>query len=400
MTDEMKIVMKGILCCLIIATVFAACSESITNPSTPGSGLLNRDVVIKNDTLRVANDTTFLQRIVTDGILLSPLRQDLIGKDGAYRAYTAIRFSVVNARDSINVLSAKLILRLVTWRGDSSGTFAFNVHQINSGASWTEATLKWTQADSTGFYDAGTKGQYSGTIGPDTQVISVPIDTAMVRRWFATNTTTNNGILLVPANTCSIIRGIHAFDVDSMQFQPTLQVIARKASGTVTDTTTIRIGSDTYVADANPFPLNSQRLFTQAGIAYRSKLQFDVSRLPRGAIVNSAELLLERDPALTKTNKFTSSPQPTVHALTSTDSTSYESPFATGSLKSGTTNTFTFDVRRQVQLWENGGNYGLLLRQPSANEYGTLDVFSFYSNDATNQAFRPRIIVKYTVFQN
>ncbi len=389
---------EAILCCLIVVTLFAACSESLTNPDTPGSGLLNRDVVIKKDTLRVLSDTTFLQRIVTDGILLSPLRQDLIGKDGNYTAYTAIRFSVVNARDTINVLSAKLTLRLVTWRGDSSGTFAFTVHKINS--TWQESELTWKQADSTGFFEATTKGTYSGSLGPDTQKISLNLDTAMVREWFRSNTTSNNGILLVPTSASRLIRGVHAFDFDSTQFQPELEVIARNVSGTVTDTTKIQIGSDTYVANVDPFPLSPERLFTQAGIAYRSRIKFDVSKLPVGAIINSGELLLERDPALTRTNKFSGSPQPIVHALLSTDSTNFESPFATGSLNSGTTNTYTFDVRRQVQLWANGSNYGLIMRQPNNNEFETLDVFAFYSNDATNAALRPRILVKYTVFQN
>jgi hypothetical protein len=378
--------------------MFIACSESITNPDTPGSGLLNRNVLIKNDTLLAASDTTYLQRIVTDGILLSPLQQDLIGRDGIYKAHTAIRFSVVNARDTINVLSAKMTLRLVTWRGNATGTFAFSVHKIK--AAWSEATLTWKQADSTGFYHPDTVGSYSGSLGPDTQKITLNLDTAMVRGWLRSNTTSNNGILLLPTSASSIIRGIHAFDYDSTKFQPLLEIIARNTSGTVTDTTLIQIGSDTYVADANPFPLSADHIFTQAGIAYRSRLKFDVSKLPAGAIINSAELLLERDPALTNVSRFTATPQPVVQALFSDDSSNFESVVAAGSLKSGSTNTFAFDVRRQVQLWANGTNYGIVLRQYNVSEFGTLDVFAFYSNNATNSSLRPRINIKYTVFTN
>lgn len=389
---------RAVACSVAAGMLLAACSESITNPDTPGSGLIGRDVIVRDTVLNVINDTTFLQRIAPDGIFLSPLRQNLVGKSDNYTAHTAIRFNVALARDTINVLSARMILRLVTWQGDSAGTFAFNVHKINS--AWTESQLTWRQADSTGFYDASVVGSYSASIGPDTQYISVNLDTAMVREWFRSNTTTNNGMLLVPAGSSSIIRGIHAFVYDSAHFQPKLEVIARGTSTTLNDTTSIQVGIDTYVADVNPAPLDPQRIFTQAGIAYRSRLNFDVSHLPRGAVVNSAELLLHRDPTRTTVNKFTPSPQPIVHALLSNDSTDMDVISSAGSLKTGTANTFSFDVRRQVQLWENGINYGLILRQPTLNEFSTLDIYTFYSSETTDPALRPRILVKYSVFQN
>lgn len=394
MTDEMKIVAKGILCCLIIAALFIACSESITNPATPGSGLFTRNVVIKNDTLYPTTDTTFLQRVATDAFLFSPLQANWIGKNGNYTAYTALRFYPL-VRDTINVLSAKLTLRLVTWRGDSSGTFAFTVHKILN--TWDQTTLKWPTADSTGFYETTPRGNpYSASLGPDTQKITINLDTAMVREWYRSGVT-SFGFLLKPAPGCTIMRGIHAFDFDSTGFWPQLEVIARGTSTTISDTTRLQVGADTYVAEVSPFNLSPDHLFTQAGIAYHAKMKFDFSRIPRGSIVNSAELLLEKDPALTKINKFTKNSQPEVYTLVSTDSSVFESPGALGDVKSG--NTYKFDVRRAAQLWVNGTNYGLLLRQPDTNELSTLDVFAFYSKEAANPAQRPRILVTYTVFE-
>ena len=140
----------------------------------------------------------------------------------------------------------------------------------------------------------------------------------------------------------------------------------------------------------------TDHLYTQAGVAYRSSLKFDVSSLPRGAIVNTAELLLVSDPAITKISKFTANPQPTVHARTA-DSSKYQATGSTGTISSGT--TYAFDVRLQMQQWVGGYNYGLLLRQPNVNEFGTLDLFGFYSSEAANASVRPRIKVKYAVFQ-
>lgn len=384
--------------CLITAGLLAACSESITNPDTPGSGLLIRDVVIRDTVVTAISDTTFLHRIAADPFLLSPLTRDLVGKDGSYKAYAAIRFSVVSPRDTITVLSATMILRLITWQGDTTGLFSFNVHSINTG--WREDTLRWNQVNSPGFFDpALIKGEYSGRLSADTEYIRVTLDTAMVREWFRTNTTANNGILLVPKPNCTMIRGIGAFDVDADTVQPSLQVIARGPNAAKNDTIMIRIGSDSYVADADPFPLNPERILTQAGIAYRSKLLFDVSQIPRGSIISSAQLLLEGIPGANRISKFTTTPQPIVNALLSADSTNFESTFAAGSI-AGTGNSFAFDVRRQVQLWVNGHNYGLILRQPTTNELSTLDLFTFYSNNAPNPDLRPRIKLKYTVFKN
>ncbi|MEO8167180.1 MAG: DNRLRE domain-containing protein, partial [bacterium] len=272
MTDEMKIVAKGTLCCLIIAALFVSCSESITNPATPGSGLFTRTVLIKTDTIYASTDTTFLQRIAPDAILFSPLSANWVGKDGNYSAYTALRF-YPPARDTINVLSAKLTLRLVKWRGDSSGTFSFTVHKILN--TWEQTALKWPIVDSTGFYEVAPRGAaYSSTIGPDTQKITINLDTAMVREWYRTGVA-SYGFLLKPAAGCTIMRGIHSFDFDSTGYWPSLEVVARGTSTSAPDTTTFQVGADTYVAEASPFNLPTDHLFTQAGIAYRSKLKFD-----------------------------------------------------------------------------------------------------------------------------
>lgn len=406
MTDEMKQWMKVIAGCLIIAAGFVSCSESITNPLTPGSGLLNRDVNIKDTTLVATSDSVFQLRVPPDSLLIfSPLRRNLVGKNGAYTAYAAFRF-FPPARDTINVLSAKLTLRLIARQGDAAGMFAFTVHKILS--DWSQTQLTWTKATAANFFEqTPVRGTYSSTANPDTQEISITLDTTMVREWYRTGVT-SYGFMLVPTSACNIIRGIHAFDFDSTKYWPKLEVIAQNIAGTVRDTTSFQIassgiggaGADTYVANVDPFPINNERIYSQAGIVYRSTLRFDVSQFPRGTIINSAELLLERDPALTILHGFSPNAVPSVHALIRSDSVFFPLAAATGSLKSGTQNTYTFDIRAQVQQLINKTAFGFVLRQPDANEFNTLDLFAFYGSRAANTALRPRILVKYTLFTN
>jgi hypothetical protein len=394
MSDGMKKGLMGILGCLVVALVVSACSESITNPLTPGSGLTRTDVTIRYTELYPVRDTTYFQRMPMDGLLFTPLTQNLVGRTGNYTAYTAIRFYPI-ANDTINVLSAKLTLRLLSWRGDSSGTFGFTVHKIL--ASWAQGTATWDSLSSNSFYESGTRGSYSSTVGPDTQDITIDLDTALVRSWYVTGNT-SYGILLKPSSSCSIIRGIHAFDVTPDSVMPKLVVRTQGTRSTTIDTLKYQVGADTYGANVSPFNTPTNRLFSHAGIVYRSKLWFDVSKLPAGAIISSATLSLVRDPALSSTSRFTTAPQPVVHAGTSADSSLFESTSSGGTIKAGTSNTYIFDVRRQTQLWVNGSNFGLILRQPDLNEFGTLDVYSFFSKEAADSTLRPRIEVKYTTF--
>ncbi len=399
MRNEKTLWLKGVVKTLLIALTAAGCSESITNPLTPGSGLQRNDVIIRDTTLVAVSDSVFLLRIPPDSLLFAPTQRNLVGKNGNYTALAAVRF-YPPARDTISVLSAKLTLRFISRQGDASGAFGITVHKILS--EWNQRSLTWPKANEAGFYETGVvRGSYSSTGTADTQVVSIELDTVMVREWYRSGQT-SYGVLLVPTPTSTIIRGFSAFDYDSSHFWPKLEVIATDANrtGRFRDTTVFQspAGADAYVANADPFPIDSERIYTQAGIVYRSVLKFDVSRLPRGAIINSAELQLERDGALSKVFGFSPDPTPVVHAITRSDSVVFESPFSSGALKGSSPTTFAFDVRRQVQLWVNGANHGLLLRQALANEINTLDLFVFYGSRAADPAKRPRVVIKYTQF--
>ncbi len=398
MRDEFLWV-RGVVNTLLIAVMAVGCSESITNPLTPGSGLRRDDVIIRDTTLVAVADSVFLLRLAPDSLLLAPTQRNLIGKNGNYTALAAVRF-YPPARDTISVLSAKLTLRFISRQGDPAGSFGFTVHKILS--EWNQRSLTWPKVNEAGFYEASVqRGSYTSTAVTDTQLVTLDLDTTMVREWFRSGQS-SYGVLLVPTLTSTMIRGFSAFDYDSSKFWPKLEVIATDANrtGRFRDTTTFQDppGADTYVADVAPFPFDSSRIYTQAGIVYRSVLRFDVSHLPAGTIINSAELLLERDGALSATFGFSPDPTPVVHALTRSDSVVFEAPFSGGALKGSSTTTFAFDVRRQVQLWVNGANHGLLLRQALANEINTLDLFVFYGRRAADVAKRPRIVIKYTQF--
>jgi hypothetical protein len=236
--------------------------------------------------------------------------------------------------------------------------------------------------------------------GPDTMDITVYLDTAMVRQWLLSTAPAEAkyGFVLVPSAGCNIIGGFTAFFSDSTQ--PQLQIIAEGATGHVRDTTVYNQGSDTFVGNIERINLvnNPQLVYVQAGVDYRARMGFDVSFIPRGAVINSAELLLQRDPASSRLTTYTTDTAFSIQAsLSPTDSTLLDGGLSTGHRVPGTVNTFSIDARRPVQFWLRDPNYGIILRPYGLFEYSSLDLITFYNEQATLPANRPRLKIIYSI---
>jgi len=386
----------GLLATALAITV-PACSDEPTEANSLVATLPLTNFQVKDTTVQALSGRSFQQYIAMNGNV------NLIGRNGGFVATSAVEFNPANfpERDTINVVSAKLTLHAVTWYGNSNSTLGFAAHRITR--SWSSNTLTWDSVQ-TGFYEDAVRGSFSATAGTDTQAIVLDLDTAMVREWFRTNTsttTTKYGVALIPTpETQSIIRGFVAFGSDSTSYLPTLVVIAVNSAGTTRDTSTFNTGVDSFVGNIAPSLSDPGLLYLQSGIVYRSTLHFDMSGIPRGAIINSAELLLERDPVTSRLSKFVADTVVAPHLLQSaTDSTSFDTEDGTsfGRRKSGTAYTFSFNIRRHVQSWLRGPNYGLLLRTTSSSEFSTPDLYTFFSPAAANAAVRPRLKIVYSI---
>jgi hypothetical protein len=389
---------------VLAGTAFAAatmpgCSEDPTEANALVASLPLADVIVKDTTIVATGGTTFKQFIPLDGNL------NLVGKSGNYYAYSALTFypSLFPVRDTAQVYSAKMTLHCVTWFGDSTGRLAFNVYRITRG--WTQSNVTWDTVQA-GFFDQTVArtadGQpFSSGAGPDTQTVTISLDTAMVRQWLSTSTSTTDtkfGIVLVPTAGSNIIRGFTAFDYDSVSFQPHLTIIAGSPTGPSRDTAVYYQGIDTFVGNIDNLNTNPQLMYVQAGVDYRSSINFNVSFIPRGAIINNAELLLQKDPATTHITKFTTDTALTAQTITSaSDPTLLDGVAATGRRKDGTGLTFSTNLRRTVQLWVHGQNYGVVIRPSGLVEYNSLDLLTFYNYQAANAALRPKLKIIYSI---
>ncbi len=368
--------------------ITSGCSDELTD-ATALKGFSRTDVTIHDTTLIATASSTFRQYVPMNGRLTQ------VGKTGGYDAYGLIEFitSSIPSRDTMVMISAKLKLRAQTWFGDSSGTLSFTVQEVTQ--AWSQETVRW---DSLPAYDQTVRGSFSGPVSADTEQIVVDLDTALVRKWLPGQAASQYGVILLPTASCTVIRGFNIFDYDSVSWYPTLEVIFRNTAGTVQDTFTSASGIDSFVGNIDNPTTASDVIATQSGVAYRSTLQFDLSSIPRGAIVNSAELALAFDSAASRLNRFTNDSLIVAHVRTSADDPKlFEFSGASGNPSTLFHNTYSFDVRHAAQKWVIGPNYGLVLRSGTISEFSGFDLWVFYSQTAADNSLRPRLRVKYSV---
>ncbi len=388
---------------VLLATAFSACSDQPSESNAILSPGALKNYVFRDTTVVADTDVTFRHYIPMNG------RINLIGQYGGYTAISLIQFTPAYfpTRDTAAVYSATLRLKTLTWFGDSSGTLSFNVYRVN--LAWSSTTVTWDSLQLAGLYDASSvKGTWSGGAAPDTQWISIPLDTAMVRQWIASYTTagdTKYGIILVPNPGSTIVRGYSEYSSDT-SLTPTLQIIAGSVTGPERDTAMYTNTMDSFAGNVT-LPVDPTQLYVQAGVAYRSALHFDISFIPKASLISKAELLMNEIPANSRLNRFSGTPTTIAHLMTSaTDTTSFDlTNYVGGAIKSGTASTFSTDVRYLVQTWVKGPNYGVLVTATSRNDYlstvdaehTSFDLYTFASRRASDPSQRPRIHIVYAL---
>lgn len=379
-------------CLTLTVIALSSCSEEPTLLNSPDpSSFVHADVIIRDTTLQPVADSTFKKALPMNS------RQLIVGRFGNYAPVSVLQFVGLPVRDTIQVLSARMRLRAVSWFGTPGASVGFTIHRINKG--WSPLTLTWDTVTAAGFYEeTPVRGSYSGTVSADTEYVWIDLDTAMVRQWISSDTSSSvkrYGMILVPNAGGNLARGFANFSSsDSGQYYPRLDVIARGVNAGVPDTTRDSVGFGTFVGNIDNLNSNPALLYVQAGVVYRSTMKFDVSGIPRGATVTSAELLLERDPGTSQLNKFTRDSVVSMHLLVS-DTLTSEGIATYGRRKAGTSYTFSFDARHVVQSWIRGPNHGLLLRV--YDEFNNLDLYTFNGRRATDETKRPRLSIKYVI---
>jgi hypothetical protein len=381
---------------LLTVVLLSSCSDEPSALNSVGTQFLQTQVVVKTDTLSAVNSSTFKHYVPMNGGI------NLVGKTEGYAAYTLLQFypGYFPQRDTVLITSARLILRGVTWFGDSAATLGFDAFEINQ--AWSEFSFRWDSL-TTGFYNSGpnsSRGTYTGNVEADTQLISVDLDTSMVRRWFQSTTYTENyGLILIPSQNTNVVRGFQSFASSLDSLYPQIIIATQNVAGTTRDTATYIYGQDTFLGNIDNLDVNPELTYLQSGVIYGGSLTLDVSSIPKGAIISQAQLTLTLDRQASRINKFVAENSIVAYAKINESDSTAEPVASQGTGAPITSNLFIFDLRHQVQGWvgNQSSNYGLLLRSLSDVEYNSFNLFAFFNQRATDPGKRPQLLVKYTV---
>jgi hypothetical protein len=293
-------------------------------------------------------------------------------------------------------ISAQLNLRTIYHFGDSLAPFSVAIHNVLK--FWSSDSLTIDSLKSPGFYDTKTSGIGNFSSVGDTVTITIPLDTSMIRTWGTVSDTalTNFGLLLRPTNS-NVIKGMGSFAQGDPALRPRLILLFR-GSGGVTDTLTVGVGANRFVATgpAPNWPSDSTHIYVQNGFAYRGAIDFDVSALPLHAAIHKASLQLTIDPSLSRSNSFTADSLRAYFVTDDGTTLTYLESFSERT-RVGSAKVYQFSVGPFIQRWIRGSTSRRIVIA-GFEESSALDLFSFYGAGA-GKALKPKLTIYYSLIQ-
>ncbi len=396
---KLKNFLYGLL--VLPVLIFTSCYN---DPNSTGHGLLDPEDFIEIKTFNSVRDSVsqeFEQLIQVEN--LGSARRILVGKYKDLTASALLRFEFVFTEEiksllkenKITVSSAKLKVYPIYKFGDSTRTnFRFNVHEIKS---WWDSDQFTSDSLTPSHFDYDNSPLESNFTDGDS-VISCVLPNEKVLEWMKAIADTGiknpSGIYLKPSAGSNFIRGFRAIgpstNISAIE-------VAFSKDGSTNDTINAITVSDVYVVTTTENYNNPLLITLQSGVLSKSKLKFDLSSIPRSAIINYAILELTRNMS---NSEFGTSFQDSIYVLRLTDSVkiSIDSNFAPVLVQTRT-DIYERNISRIVQDWLNTGmNYGLLLspRDPD----GGVERFSFESSNAADADKKPKLRVYYTIRKN
>jgi len=150
---------------------------------------------------------------------------------------------------------------------------------------------------------------------------------------------------------------------------------------------------DVSALSGNKPVVPSGDIAVQGGLAVDSRINFDLSSIPDGAVINKALFTVYVDSSATKTGDNYSNSLIAYFARDSVG-TSYDTTSSVILNRSG--NSFTGDIAKFIQSIASGyhDNNGFILTAGSQNL--GIDIFALKGSDASDASFRPRLVITYT----
>ncbi|MCI0708263.1 MAG: hypothetical protein L0Y80_12365 [Ignavibacteriae bacterium] len=378
----------------VVSLSIAALQGCMEEPNAVGSKILPPSDLLQLDT--TSNTAVGTSVIAARPNITSPANI-LVGSADGFESWALLRFTTMP--DSLlftRLVDAEIQLQTTYHFGDSAALLSFDVHQAL--VSWSGDSLTIDSLQVPGFFDPTPSSSFSMSPVADTAIITIPIDTTIVRQWINSvldTTTTNWGVLLKPTNT-SVIKGFATDQSSNSDWQPKLVTRFIQPDSVDVDTATITGSAATYTAFRNtPAPPDDEsRIYIQNGIATRGMINLDISSLPAKATIHKAVLDLTLDQQASRLNSHS---RDSVSAFFVDTTGSAISILAISELVSENgQKVYRLSVTNAVQVWIQRDDLLRRLLIAGYAENSTLDSFVFYGVQSN---FPPKLTITYSPVQ-
>ncbi len=330
----------------------------------------------------------------------------LVGYYEDWTSGAAIRFGkmpdTLQNLTEADIISCELFLYPSKYAvGDTSGGnfLSFGVHKIAN--AWTKETTP-EEFHSGNLFLANPFAQFSGTIErkDSTEPVIIPFDKSLVLEWLKIEHFKNDtiwGIALVPNPSSNIIQQFFAQGFNSTKF-PELKLVY-KTNESRQDTVIIKSALEkNFVKGKKP---ETDLMLIQGGLAYRSRLHFDLSAIPTFAGIHKAELRLTVNDELSFSANFPKDSVIRLDYYSSHESEiKNESPvlYYAARWLDGTNTFLVPSISSAISYWNRRTGIGTLsLRFDNPFSELRLNRLAFYGPDDPDPEKRPKLVIIYSI---
>ncbi len=389
---------KGAILTSFLLTFFS-CSE---NPSITGYNLLNPIdslIVTRFDSTR--DSVSISHKQINQHDILGGTRRILVGKYNELTAHSLIKFSIglsSELKDAIKnfnarVTSARIKLNPVYKFGDTiSNTFEMEIREVYTQFDEYKFTIDSLKS---GRYEILSENILTRSIDDDT-LYYCELNTDRVLAWFRQIATDSSkkldGLFLTPKLSTNYIKGFASSNAYYVGHPIVLEVVAQYNSKV--DSLKFFVDADLHVIETTSATMTDENyIILQSGIKTKSLINFNISKIPKNAVVNSAFIRLYPD---TLSSKFGTSRHDSILVQYVTDSLNISVDSVVAFVLTKTEKGYyEGQINYFVQKWiDNNTNQGLLLstRDPD----GGVDRFVFYGPRSSIFGRRPQLIINYS----
>lgn len=283
----------------VAAVIFAGCSDS---PSPIGVDDLGSDLlkvkVLDSQTDSLTQTSASFRKIVPLGASNFILLGNALGVKSSVMLQFNVNFdeTTKNAiqKDSISLISARIVLKKVYGIGDTLQ--AFPVPMINGykiTGSWDPLKVKLDSLPTIDY----SQDILSAKPAPDSfYYFNVKNDIALqwMKNSYDTINFVNNGLLLRAESPTPYLAGFQGFS-STGENAPKIELKFKYLATNKDTTISFRTLSDAHVVEGATPALAQDEMVVQSGTTIKSRVFFDLAKLPERVFINNAELVLTAD---------------------------------------------------------------------------------------------------------